>query len=60
MLARFFIDRPIFAWVIAIVIVLAGALVLKKLPVAAYPSVAAPALSISPTPVHRRAWSRKQ
>ena len=49
MLARFFIDRPIFAWVIAIVIVLAGALVLKKLPVAAYPSVAAPAIAFNIT-----------
>ena len=49
MLARFFIDRPIFAWVIAIVIVLAGALVLNKLPVAAYPSVAAPAVAFNIT-----------
>lgn len=47
MLPRFFIDRPIFAWVIAIVIVLAGLLALKGLPVAQYPEVAPPALTIS-------------
>ena len=49
MLARFFIDRPIFAWVIAIVIVLAGSLALRKLPIAAYPSVAAPAIAFNIT-----------
>ena len=37
MLAKFFIDRPIFAWVIAIFIVLAGTLALRKMPVAQYP-----------------------
>ncbi len=47
MFAKFFIDRPIFAWVIALVILLGGALALKNLPVAQYPSVAPPALSIS-------------
>jgi len=49
MLAKFFIDRPIFAWVIAIVIVLAGSLALKKLPVSAYPQVAAPAIAFNIT-----------
>ena len=49
MLARFFIDRPIFAWVIALVILLAGALALRGLPVAQYPAVAPPALSVSAT-----------
>ncbi|MDD5248076.1 MAG: efflux RND transporter permease subunit [Rhodocyclaceae bacterium] len=49
MLAKFFIDRPIFAWVIAIIIVLAGALALKKLPVSAYPSVAAPSIAFNIT-----------
>jgi hydrophobe/amphiphile efflux-1 (HAE1) family protein len=44
---NFFIDRPIFAWVIAIVIMLAGALALVTLPVAQYPSIAPPAISIS-------------
>jgi multidrug efflux pump len=47
MLARFFIDRPIFAWVIALVILLAGSLALRQLPVASYPAVAPPALGIT-------------
>jgi multidrug efflux pump len=47
MLPSFFIDRPIFAWVIALSIVLAGILVLPKLPISQYPEVAPPALSIT-------------
>src|SRR5581483_3566998 len=47
MLPRFFIDRPVFAWVIAIVIILAGLLSLRGLPVAQYPEVAPPALSVT-------------
>ena len=47
MLPRFFIDRPIFAWVIAIIILLGGYLALRQLPVASYPAVAPPALSIN-------------
>ena len=47
MLARFFIDRPIFAWVIAIVIMLAGVLSITTLPVAQYPDVAPPTVTIS-------------
>ncbi|TRZ89809.1 MAG: multidrug efflux RND transporter permease subunit, partial [Rhodocyclaceae bacterium] len=47
MIPRFFIDRPIFAWVIAIIIVLGGSLALRQLPVASYPSVAPPALAIT-------------
>ena len=43
-MARFFIDRPIFAWVIAIVIMLAGALSIHELPVSQYPSIAPPAI----------------
>jgi multidrug efflux pump len=46
---RFFIDRPIFAWVVALLITLGGALALMSLPVEQYPSVAPPALSISAT-----------
>ncbi|HEY8553583.1 MAG TPA: efflux RND transporter permease subunit, partial [Burkholderiales bacterium] len=46
MLPRFFIDRPVFAWVIAIIIVLGGLLALRGLPVAQYPEVAPPALSV--------------
>ena len=47
MFAKFFIDRPIFAWVIALVILLSGALALRKLPVSAYPAVAPPAIAVT-------------
>nr|WP_318382558.1 multidrug efflux RND transporter permease subunit AcrB [uncultured Enterobacter sp.] len=46
-MAKFFIDRPIFAWVIAIIIMLAGALSIMSLPVAQYPTIAPPAIQIS-------------
>jgi multidrug efflux pump len=46
---RFFIDRPIFAWVISILILVAGALSLTKLPVAQYPSIAPPSVAITAT-----------
>ncbi|EDQ8685199.1 efflux RND transporter permease subunit, partial [Salmonella enterica] len=46
---NFFIDRPIFAWVIAIIIMLAGGLAILKLPVAQYPTIAPPAVTISAT-----------
>ncbi|MEW5683973.1 MAG: efflux RND transporter permease subunit [Pseudomonadota bacterium] len=46
MLSRFFIDRPIFAWVIAIIIMLAGALAIRTLPVAQYPGIALPQVAI--------------
>ncbi|HEY6895700.1 MAG TPA: efflux RND transporter permease subunit [Rhodocyclaceae bacterium] len=49
MLAKFFIDRPVFAWVIALVILLAGGLSLKKLPVSQYPQVAQPAIAFNIT-----------
>lgn len=49
MFAKFFIDRPIFAWVIAILIVFAGILALRALPVSQYPSVAPPTLDVSIT-----------
>src|SRR5690606_34385110 len=45
-MAKFFIDRPIFAWVIAIVLMLAGVLSILQLPVAQYPSIAPPAIGI--------------
>jgi multidrug efflux pump len=45
--AKFFIDRPIFAWVIALIILLSGVLALRNLPVASYPAVAPPALAIT-------------
>ncbi len=44
---RFFIDRPIFAWVVAILITLAGTAAIFNLPVSAYPSIAPPQISIS-------------
>jgi HAE1 family hydrophobic/amphiphilic exporter-1/multidrug efflux pump len=48
-MSRFFIDRPIFAWVIAIVIMLAGGLAILTLPVAQYPPIAPPAVTITAT-----------
>ncbi|EPJ5266140.1 efflux RND transporter permease subunit [Providencia stuartii] len=44
---KFFIERPIFAWVIAIITMLAGLLAIIKLPVAQYPTIAPPSVSIS-------------
>ncbi|UYZ84775.1 efflux RND transporter permease subunit [Entomomonas sp. E2T0] len=46
-MSKFFIDRPIFAWVIALVIMLAGGLSLVSMPVNQYPSISAPAIGIS-------------
>jgi multidrug efflux pump len=48
-MSKFFIDRPIFAWVLAIVLMLTGVLAIRTLPVAQYPSIAPPAVSISVT-----------
>lgn len=45
-MSRFFIDRPIFAWVIALVLMLAGVLSILKMPVSQYPNIAAPAIMI--------------
>ena len=45
-MSHFFINRPIFAWVIAIIIMLAGLLAIRTLPVAQYPAIAPPAISI--------------
>ena len=46
-MARFFIDRPIFAWVIAIIIMLAGGLAITQLPISMYPNIAPPAVTIN-------------
>ena len=46
-MARFFIDRPVFAWVIAIIIMLAGALAIPSLPISQYPTVAPPTVTVS-------------
>ncbi|WP_108662305.1 efflux RND transporter permease subunit [Acuticoccus kandeliae] len=48
-MAQFFIDRPIFAWVIAILIMGMGALAILSLPVAQYPQIAPPAVNITAT-----------
>lgn len=48
-MARFFVDRPVFAWVIALAIALAGLLALRTLPVEQYPEVAPPSLNIHVT-----------
>ena len=48
-MAKFFINRPIFAWVIAIVIMLAGALSILNLPISQYPQIAPPQVNISAT-----------
>ena len=47
MLSRFFLDRPVFAWVIAIVIMVLGLLAIHNLPISQYPPIAPPAIAIS-------------
>ena len=46
MLSRFFLDRPVFAWVIAIVMMAAGGLAIYNLPVSQYPPIAPPSIAI--------------
>ena len=46
-MARFFIDRPIFAWVIALFIMVVGGVAIKQLPIAQYPTVAPPSIVVS-------------
>src|SRR5512137_2770327 len=46
MLSRFFLDRPVFAWVIALAMILAGCLAIYNLPVSQYPPIAPPSISI--------------
>lgn len=48
-MAKFFIERPIFAWVVAIFIILAGIVGIKQLPISQYPSVAAPTITLRAT-----------
>ena len=48
-MARFFIDRPVFAWVIAIFITLAGIISITQLPVSQYPNIAPPQVTVSAT-----------
>src|SRR5512147_1329938 len=46
MLSRFFLDRPVFAWVIAIIMMLAGGLAIHNLPISQYPPIAPPSIAI--------------
>ncbi|MCB9683150.1 MAG: efflux RND transporter permease subunit [Alphaproteobacteria bacterium] len=48
-MARFFVDRPVFAWVVALFVILAGVLSLQVLPIAQYPTVAPPSVNITAT-----------
>ncbi len=48
-MSSFFIDRPVFAWVLAIVIMLGGSLAVTQLPISHYPNIAPPTISISVT-----------
>jgi hydrophobe/amphiphile efflux-1 (HAE1) family protein len=48
-MARFFIDRPVFAWVLAIIVMLAGVISILTLSIAQYPSIAPPAIGITAT-----------
>ena len=48
-MSRFFIDRPIFAWVIALFILVFGAVSITQLPIAQYPTVAPPSVVINAT-----------
>src|SRR6186713_74777 len=47
MLSRFFIDRPIFAWVIAIIVIIAGTVAVLNLPIRQYPAIAPPSVGIN-------------
>ena len=49
MLSNFFIDRPVFAWVIAILISAAGMLAFQSLPIAQYPEIAPPQVTVRAT-----------
>ena len=48
-MARFFIDRPVFAWVLSILLMVAGLLAIRSLPVSQYPNIASPQVAISAT-----------
>ena len=48
-MANFFIQRPVFAWVLAIILMIAGGLAILKLPVAQYPTIAPPAVAVTAT-----------
>ena len=46
MLSKFFLDRPVFAWVIAIIMMVAGGLAIYNLPISQYPPIAPPSIYI--------------
>ena len=46
-MSRYFIDRPIFAWVIAIILMMAGVLAIRSLPIAQFPEIAAPKVTVA-------------
>jgi len=48
-MAKFFIDRPVFAWVLALFIILAGAISITQLPISQYPTIAPPSVIITAT-----------
>src|SRR5678816_1067855 len=47
MLSRFFIDRPVFAWIIALIVILAGSIAVLNLPIRQYPAIAPPSVGIN-------------
>jgi len=47
MLSKFFLDRPVFAWVIAIILLSLGGLSIYSMPIAQYPPIAPPSISIT-------------
>jgi HAE1 family hydrophobic/amphiphilic exporter-1 len=47
MLSKFFLDRPVFAWVIAIILMLLGLLAISQLPISQYPPIAPPSIAIT-------------
>ena len=48
-MVNFFIDRPIFAWVVALFIIIAGLVSITKLPISQYPQVAPPTINVQAT-----------
>ncbi len=46
-MSKFFIDRPVFAWVIALFLIVLGAVAIRQLPIAQYPPVAPPSIVIN-------------
>src|SRR3546814_20608239 len=48
-MSRYFFDRPIFAWVIAIVLMMAGAIAIRSLSISQFPEIAPPTVTISAT-----------